>query len=137
MFSVSSSGTIAAITVSTSPVGVDVEILNADIRIQQKALTSVESQLLDGLDADQKVLAFFRLWTAKEAVLKAGFGSLLDDPASVVAVDALHADRSIVHDKSRRWHVDHQTVDLDDGRRALVAVARMDDREIVNRWLWT
>ena len=85
-FSVSHCQKLVVCAVSERPVGIDVERLRpVDIKIARKICTPAEeSALLAGekpgyTEDPEKILQFFRLWTAKEAMAKAegkGIGSL-------------------------------------------------------------
>lgn len=72
-------------------VGVDVEAVRADVRVLEVApsvFTSTEVEALRKLDVAEQRSAFFRLWTRKEAVLKAwGTGFSLEARAVHVGLD--------------------------------------------------
>lgn len=103
-FSLSHSGGLALIAVSTTtPVGVDVELVESmnDLdAVAQRHFAPEESQTLGRLDGDARLDAFYRIWTRKEAYLKAtgmGLGHALDrfavsharDDARIVRIDDL------------------------------------------------
>lgn len=70
-FSLSHSGNIAVCAVSDGEVGADIERV-ASIResVIKGAYTPNEKLLLQGIEGDKKAEAFFRIWTAKESVIK-------------------------------------------------------------------
>lgn len=74
-FSVSHSGARVVVAVTrTGPVGVDVEVLGGrdDVaRIARLVLSEAERQVLDDLPPANRVRAFLRYWTRKEALVKA------------------------------------------------------------------
>jgi 4'-phosphopantetheinyl transferase len=73
-FSLSHSGAWIACAISLSaPVGLDIEIVNAarDVAgIAETAFHAAEAAWLDKLDGAERVAAFYRLWTLKEALFK-------------------------------------------------------------------
>lgn len=75
-------GRLAALAVAPGPVGVDVEVLDLVPAIPWNVLHPVEVKTLEALAGRPRALAFTRLWSLKEAYLKAlgvGFGR---EPAS-------------------------------------------------------
>lgn len=81
-FNVSHSGGLAVLAVTAGfEVGVDVERVDRRLdvaAIARRFLSPQEASLLAALGADARVSAFFRIWTRKEARLKAsgtGFGA--------------------------------------------------------------
>jgi phosphopantetheinyl transferase len=94
-----SGGGVAVGFDETGPFGVDLEALRRR-RVNVLASTyfhAREAALLDALPEEQRVEAFYRLWTRKEAVAKAhGLGltaSLLAEEVDSVAALALHTFR--------------------------------------------
>jgi 4'-phosphopantetheinyl transferase len=67
------------------PIGVDIEYINPNIlchNLENAVLSVSEKARFHQLDQDQKVMAFYRAWTRKEAVLKAdgiGLSKPLED----------------------------------------------------------
>jgi 4'-phosphopantetheinyl transferase len=85
-FNLSHSGEYTLIAVTTLPsVGVDVETIHPGISIADVArsvFSPSERLWLDGLDTNERTGSFFRLWTLKEAIVKAR-GSGVADLASL------------------------------------------------------
>jgi 4'-phosphopantetheinyl transferase len=135
LFSVSSSGELAVVAVSVHPVGVDIELAEGDIAPQPKSLAPDEGRALAELPPDRRSDGFLRLWTAKEAVLKAGNRSLSDDPATIDVVAVLSSDSTPVSDNGQIWHVRHLPIRLDGGRHAIVAVAGPHETEVACQWI--
>ena len=81
--SVSGRGAIAALAVSSHPVGIDLEPVMADVEIVPDVLHAEERAALAGLRGDAARRHFLRLWTAKEAFLKARGSGLNQDPATI------------------------------------------------------
>jgi 4'-phosphopantetheinyl transferase len=78
-FSVSHSGELAILAVATRrEVGVDLEAIRVEVEIDKLAeryFSEQEHATIRGLPPEQRLRAFFRCWTCKEAFLKAqGFG---------------------------------------------------------------
>jgi 4'-phosphopantetheinyl transferase len=75
-FSLSHSGDMVgmALTLQGS-VGIDLELISRQIKLDSLAdriFSTADLRLFQELDAKEKTAAFFRAWTGKEAVLKAG-----------------------------------------------------------------
>jgi len=79
-FNLSHSGNIALIASSEFEVGVDIEIIGSVRKgVIKRAYAPSEQAFLDGLGDAEKKDAFFRMWTAKESVVKY-FGAGLSFP---------------------------------------------------------
>lgn len=78
-FNASHSGALALIGISARrPIGVDIEQMRGaidELRLAKTFFREDEHNFLAGLAGGRRLEAFYRIWTAKEAVLKAfGFG---------------------------------------------------------------
>ena len=76
------------------PIGVDIEYINPHILrhgLENAALSSFERAQFQQLDHEQKIMAFYRAWTRKEAILKAD-GSGLSKPLENVEVSFIAAE---------------------------------------------
>lgn len=83
-FSLARSAELAVVAVAPFEVGVDVEHLDQPVdEAAALACTGGEKAALDRLPEGERVEAFLRLWTAKEAYLKATGAGLAVAPASV------------------------------------------------------
>jgi 4'-phosphopantetheinyl transferase len=101
---------VALVAVSCDvEVGVDVEAIQLDFRINEMeaCFTDPELRMLDqSSSAEERATVFFRLWTRKEAVLKAdgsGLGTKLRD------IDVSRAPEDLVRVDTNRqqlWRVD-------------------------------
>ena len=133
VFSVSSSGAVAAVAIAGSPVGVDIEIERSDVGPQFAALTGDERRQITAMPAERQRSGFFRLWTAKEAVIKAGGGTLGRDPATVDVSGILSADQAVAGDGDRQWHVRQLTVDRRPVGPVVLALADAVGNPVVRR----
>ncbi len=72
-FNLSHSGDLAVLAVSRDgEVGVDVErVRDIDLRIARRYFTGREAEEIAAAESSHQLAAFFRVWTAKEAVVKA------------------------------------------------------------------
>jgi 4'-phosphopantetheinyl transferase len=79
-FNLSHSGDLALVAVTNeSEVGVDIEQVRGDssfAQIAKQSFSTGENQWLESLDSDDELRGFFRLWTLKEACMKAAGGGL-------------------------------------------------------------
>lgn len=134
-FSVSSCGGVAVVAVSGSAVGVDVETVSTErtAPLPRAAMVNGEQRALDALPEEDHGPAFLRLWTIKEAALKAGGRSLADDPATIDATQLLTADAGVVDDGSHRWHVRLLDVDHPVGGPVILALADEHGLPVVRR----
>jgi len=110
-FNLSHSGDVVTLAVAPTEVGVDVESLrqvtNAE-RLARRFFSPAEHKLVCELDGPDRDHAFLRIWTQKEAYLKAtglGVGMAVrevetePDPANPPRLDAIAGDR----DEAGRW----------------------------------
>ena len=104
--SVAARGNLAAVALADRPVGIDLEPL-VPAPIPWAVLAAEERRGLDGLEPVAQTAAFLRLWTVKEAYLKARRSGLLTDPALVVVMSnppgIRHGSRSMALAPSA-WH---------------------------------
>jgi len=89
-FNLSHSEGLGALAVSSAELGVDIELISRFHEgVARDRFSSMENAALEGLPEDQRNAAFYRFWTAKEAVLKAlgtGF-SLASDSFTIDFTD--------------------------------------------------
>lgn len=100
-FNVSHSGGLGAIGISKErAIGVDIEHIRGgldELGLAQAFFSPSEALFLAGLEADERCAAFYRIWTCKEAVLKAyGFriGEYLRDFTVILSRDNLQIEGS-------------------------------------------
>jgi 4'-phosphopantetheinyl transferase len=111
-FNVSHSEELAVYAVcSSNPVGVDVELLRETPDFEEIAsrfFTESESSKLRSLPPEEKMTAFFRCWTRKEAVLKAcgdGIGGGLDTIEVSLTPEATISQINHSLAARRDWHL--------------------------------
>jgi|SRR5947209_391557 len=107
-FNLAHAGDLALIAVAEQEVGVDVEHVDsgpAGLEATALACTPSEAVALDGLPVDQRAAAFLRLWTAKEAYLKATGDGLSVAPSGVEVGTADANGATPIGDSS--WTVRH------------------------------
>ncbi len=110
-FSYSDAEQVALLAVSRAgPIGVDIEPVHRAVEVEEIAATRFaprEREVVLAAAGDARVDAFFRIWTRKEAVLKAigaglAFGlaaiDVLDDRAVVTAPESGGDSTWLVHD---------------------------------------
>lgn len=88
-----------------TPIGIDVEVVGEATVVLERALTADELRRLMALPAAGRGGGFLRLWTGKEAVLKAAGRDLGDDPASIDVAGLLVGDTVGFVDAGRTWFV--------------------------------
>lgn len=95
--SLANRGRFSAVAVASGPIGIDVEIVDAAGEVPWAVLHPSERAHLAGLRAPERAAAFARLWTLKEAYLKALHWGLARDPAAF-AVHFLDETRARIDD---------------------------------------
>ena len=91
-FNMSHSGDRVLVALSDRPVGVDLEALRPIDRIRdlaERVCTERELMALDGVPPEDATSSLLRLWTCKEAVVKATGLGLSVDPRRVALPDAI------------------------------------------------
>ncbi len=81
--SVSGRGPYAALAVSSAPIGIDLEFMNRDVEVIDDVLHPAERAEIARLPNADRADRFLRIWTAKEAFLKAQGTGLTEDPARI------------------------------------------------------
>jgi 4'-phosphopantetheinyl transferase len=113
VFSLAHAAGFGLVAVAREPVGVDIETAAAarfEPRLAPRVLSAAERAVHTALPPDTRAGAFLRLWTRKEAYLKATGEGLARDPATVT-VSADETARLIAVDgrpgEAARWHLHH------------------------------
>jgi 4'-phosphopantetheinyl transferase len=126
-FSLTHSGDWALVAMATRPVGADAEqvrqVDSLDTMID-RICTSQERQYLCQMVGEEQLVQFFRLWTAKEAVLK-GAGLGLQIEPSQVEIPASGDGQWIrvpftAGDQHNEWHL--QRLAVDETHTAAIAI---------------
>jgi phosphopantetheinyl transferase len=109
--STSSRSRVAAMAVAGSQVGVDVEVTDSEAEIPWNVLHANEVAKLASLKGGERSCAFARLWSLKEAYLKALGTGLSREPSSF-AVSFVDEESAVIDDSigsrpaeaETRWH---------------------------------
>jgi 4'-phosphopantetheinyl transferase len=139
-FNLSHSGDLMVIALCLDqPIGVDIEKEDPHFPVMEIAarfFCESEQRALAQLEGESRWRAFFQIWTAKEAVLKANSLGLSFEPSKVeVALSPLRLTRieeSEGADKSR-WHLTALT--LEAGYSGALAVTMEPSRMLFRNWL--
>jgi 4'-phosphopantetheinyl transferase len=101
-FNVSHSGSLGAVGISKErAIGLDIEHIREGLDVlglAQAFFSPSEALFLASLEADERYAAFYRIWTCKEAVLKAygfGIGEYLRDFTVILSRDNLRIEGSL------------------------------------------
>ena len=100
---------VAAAVALHAAVGIDVEKIDpakADFAVAQRYFAPAEIEILRRTPSTEQAVCFFRLWTLKEAYLKAtgaGFGTSLDSFAFTLSPIRINF-MTRLEDDPRRWH---------------------------------
>jgi 4'-phosphopantetheinyl transferase len=119
-------------------VGIDVERVRDDIAIDDIAarfLAADEQAALHAVPAAQRPVAFFRIWTRKEAILKARGGGLSGSLSGfVVSCDERARLISSGEDplEASRWRLEDVSLDV----RYIAAIAAEGIDWVLRRWEW-
>jgi 4'-phosphopantetheinyl transferase len=126
-WNLSHSGDLAVVAVAAGAVGVDIECERPlpDLpALAQRCLTAAEADTLAACDESARVAAFLRVWTRKEACLKAiGAGLELEPHDFTTGLEA--AERAVqLNWAGRDYPLVVRSVDCADGALVAVAVAQ-------------
>jgi 4'-phosphopantetheinyl transferase len=102
--STSSRGSIAAMAIARSQVGIDVELADTRAEIPWNVLHAQEATGLRSLGGEERSRAFARLWSLKEAYVKALGIGLAREPSSF-AVSLADKDSAVLHDPAASMRV--------------------------------
>lgn len=90
-YNVSHSGDKIVIAVSGRPVGIDVEYINEQYNVQDVAETCLSETEQEAIrQQEHSAQDFYRLWTRKEALLKATGKGIDDDIKQTPSLDSVH-----------------------------------------------
>ncbi|HEY5797458.1 MAG TPA: 4'-phosphopantetheinyl transferase superfamily protein [Bosea sp. (in: a-proteobacteria)] len=113
---------VVAVALANHPVGVDVERVDPAQELPIAALHPVEAAALRGLPDSARPLAFARLWSAKEAYVKALGTGFVRAPESF-AVRLLTPERFEVSDALRGTTVRGSSRTIENGGQEILAAA--------------
>ncbi|MGE5944179.1 MAG: 4'-phosphopantetheinyl transferase family protein [Flavobacteriales bacterium] len=121
-FNVSHSGDYAIFAIGNAPVGIDIEFIDLSYAFHD-VLPHIfnKSEIHYICNANNQLEAFYRLWTRKEAFVKALGKGIDDDFLKIPCLDGLHAIDNSIIGNSFNWQV-HNFEMID--KRYLGAIAR-------------
>ncbi|MGI4749746.1 MAG: 4'-phosphopantetheinyl transferase family protein [Janthinobacterium lividum] len=111
-FNVSHSGGWILIAISKNPVGVDVEQINTSFNYQNLldfSFSSIEKNCIQ--TAAIPINSFYKLWTRKEALLKATGKGLVDDLTQIPSLDGIHQSPYRVIGSKTNWQITSFEID--------------------------
>jgi 4'-phosphopantetheinyl transferase len=90
-FNVTHAGDYAVIAIAKEPVGVDIEYVNKDFDYNE-ILSGIfnKSEINEVFNSKDKQRAFYKLWTRKEAIVKATGKGIDDHFPEIVSLDGYH-----------------------------------------------
>ncbi len=111
-----------AMAVAPQPIGIDLELVGASADPAWAMLADAERRWLEALPSSTRSATFLRLWTAKEAYLKA-LGLGLDREPSTVVVTLTDEDRFVVEERGRdaKVSIARHRVEVIDGQPIIAA----------------
>lgn len=111
-FNVSHSGDWVLLAIGQVPVGVDVEKVNPDMALQEVLIHSFSQKeqhyVVQSSDAR---LAFYHLWTRKEALVKATAKGIVDEFDQVPSLDGQHHTTTDLIGQAGEWMVYSLAID--------------------------
>ncbi|MGI4804011.1 MAG: 4'-phosphopantetheinyl transferase family protein [Janthinobacterium lividum] len=111
-FNVSHSGDWILIALSTNPIGVDLEQINASFTYQNLLDFSFSLKEKSYIQTSKvPVESFYKLWTRKEALLKATGKGLIDELASIPSLDGSHQNPSQLINSTESWQITSFSID--------------------------
>ncbi|WP_372948103.1 4'-phosphopantetheinyl transferase family protein [Mariniphaga sp.] len=90
-FNVTHADDYAVIAIAKKPIGVDIEYVNEDFEFKEILLSFFNKSEIDYvLNSNDKQRTFYKLWTRKEAIVKATGKGIDDDFPEIVSLDGYH-----------------------------------------------
>ncbi len=111
-FNVSHSGDWILIAVSENPVGIDLEKINASFIYQNLLDFSFNADEQNDIQTSNfSHYNFYRLWTRKEALLKATGKGLIDELAFIPSLNGNHQNPIQLTGSVKSWHIKSFNID--------------------------
>ncbi|RYF52359.1 MAG: 4'-phosphopantetheinyl transferase superfamily protein [Cytophagaceae bacterium] len=111
-FNVSHSGSWILIAIATNPVGVDLEYTDASFTYQNLLDFSFSFEEKNYIQTSKiPHQSFYKLWTRKEALLKATGKGLIDELALIPSLDGLHQNPSQLINSAESWQITSFSID--------------------------
>lgn len=118
-FNISHSGGYAVLAFGEAPLGVDIEeVKRADLKVAKRFFREEEYRYVSGREEAGQADAFCRIWTGKEAVVKASGAGLL------VPLDSFSVLGEIAECSGNRYHLYQQKM-TEEGKSFWVSAARL------------
>ena len=94
-FNVTHASDYAIIAIAKSPIGVDIEYINKEFDYKEiLPNTFNKSEIEEINNGDDKHVAFYKLWTRKESIVKATGKGIDDTISEIISLDGYHHVRS-------------------------------------------
>ncbi|MVN22466.1 4'-phosphopantetheinyl transferase family protein [Mucilaginibacter arboris] len=111
-FNVSHSGNCILVAIADTPVGIDVEKINASFTYQNMLNFSFNQEEADFIEnSAHPIQSFYQLWTRKECLLKATGKGLVDDLTAIPGLDGIHPNPETIIQSAENWEITSFKVD--------------------------
>ena len=139
-FNVSHAGNCILYAISKDiEVGIDIEYLNKTIDFLEIAQNFFSENEYKGIlmfsQEDERINAFYRCWTRKEALMK-GIGKGLSIPLNQIEVDLLSEEGLAVLKGDLLWEGEWQLKEINVGKEYIAVLARAKNFGEINYWDW-
>jgi 4'-phosphopantetheinyl transferase len=105
-FNVSHSGDYAVLAISDTPIGIDIESMDLNYPFQETMPSIFNEDEIQFIHAsDHKAKTFFRLWTRKEAFVKALGKGIDDNFSKIPCLDGQHILDTSLIESLQNWQV--------------------------------
>lgn len=112
-FNISHSGEWIAVGISSSPIGVDIQkVKKIDLSIAKSYFSQTENEFILSLPKNDRIDAFYMLWTLKEAFIKAN-GMGLYMALDSFAIDISNDKPRVYNDKNEKYQLSVERIEKD------------------------
>lgn len=129
-FNVSHSGDYAVLAIGTNPIGIDIEHVDLNYNFHN-TLSYVfnEDEIHFINNSDQKVRAFYNLWTRKEAFVKALGKGIDDNFSKIPCLDGIHFLKASLIESPQHWQVHNFEIEDENYLGAIARPFNLYDEE--------